>query len=88
MSNMAEHALFHCQKSEQAQSETEVSCFECTNCFHLSSECLIDVCPHCGEVLKERSLRPSELLETQESHCSRNVSKDDGTVFYDDSKIA
>lgn len=88
MSNMAEHALFNCQQTEQAQLDMDVSCFECTKCFNISTQCLIDVCPHCGEALKERNLRPSELLDTQETHCSRSVTKDDGTVFYDDSKIA
>ncbi|AIY65664.1 hypothetical protein [Pseudoalteromonas piratica] len=88
MSNLAEHALFNCQHTEQAEIDTDVSCFECTNCFNISTQCLISVCPHCGEALKERNLRPSELLDMQENHRSRSVSKDDGTVFYDDSKLA
>ena len=48
MATIAEHAVFHSQANEQERAETEVSCYECTNCFHVSEQCLIDVCP-CGQ---------------------------------------
>ena len=88
MATIAEHAVFHSQANEQERAETEVSCYECTNCFHVSEQCLIDVCPHCGESLVERNLRPSELLETPESHGCRLITKEDETVFQHHSKFA
>ena len=88
MSNMAEHMLFHSHSKEQELVEVEFSQYECTQCFHISKQCLIDVCPHCGEAMVERQVRPSEMLDSHECHSSMHVSITDGTVFTDDSKLA
>lgn len=88
MTNVAEHALINSLSSEHDTSELEVTRYECTNCFNISTQCLIDVCPHCGESLKERALRPSELIEVPEKTGHRTVNKEDETQFNDFSKLA
>jgi hypothetical protein len=88
MANIAEHIVFNGQANEPERVEDEIVCYECTQCFNACNQCLIDVCPQCGGVLKERALRPGELLDTPENQCCRNVTKNDETAFQYESKLA